>query len=514
MRKLYILLFLNLHLILLAQPVNDARRDYTWIMGVNYRLFNVTDHVLLNFHQDDLNLTYQKTPNGHSFYQSNGSVCDKDGKLLFYSNGCVLVDGNHKYIDGADTINKGQFWPSFCSSSQFTGTLGHNIPNGCQILPVSENKFKVFYTYNEDAFSENLGIKFTSVYELKMGGLRGGIVDKFATNFECNPTSYMSVRHANGRDWWLLNQERSSSIFHATLIDSSDQNSVDIVSDLDSLPNPGYWGAAQSCFSPDGTVFAQIGLESRCRVYDFDRCSAELSNPRIITPPYADSNVIVGVAVSPNSRFMYLMSYDKITQYDLLAPDLQGSEILVAQKDTFRQGTYHEPSFYMSQLGPDGKIYIFSPASRNSIAVIDKPDVQGIGCNVVQHKYYFPQWGPVAQPPRFPNFRLGPVVGSPCDTLTVSTFAPEPVKAQMVLRPNPATSHAVADISVSDYSADMQLSLTVTDLSGSEVAQYSVPPYAALQRIETEYLPNGVYFVALKSRGRLLRTEKLVVLRE
>jgi hypothetical protein len=107
------------------------------------------------------------------------------------------------------------------------------------------------------------------------------------------------------------------------------------------------------------------------------------------------------------------------------------------------------------------------------------------------------------------------VVGSPCDTIVYSsTLANERVVARMLLRPNPANDYTVVDITVSDYSAAMGLELEVYDLSGVLLKSYLVSPYTALQRIEISDLANGLYLVSLKGKGRVLRTEKLVVLRE
>jgi hypothetical protein len=136
-----------------------------------------------------------------------------------------------------------------------------------------------------------------------------------------------------------------------------------------------------------------------------------------------------------------------------------------------------------------------------------------LACGVSQFKYYFPNWGGICQPPRFTNFRLEPEVGSACDTLTSSVKLPEE-SGSFILRPNPATNYTVADITITDFSESMQLEIEISALGGTKPDKYHVPLYAALQRIETGHLPNGMYFITLKSKGIVLKTEKLVVLRE
>ncbi len=499
-----------------AQPAYDAKRDFVWIFGRGGWLNDTTNNVYLNFSTDSLQLSYEKHV-GQNFYQTNASICDTAGNLLFYSNGCVISDTNSTYIPGADTINKGVRWSTYCSRQNAQiKTDGYVIVNGCWILPVGEHKFKVFYADLINSTAHTSGVRFATVVRDAVTGQLGGYApDTYLLQRDLQPELRGVVRHANGRDWWMVNSDREDKTFYTSYIDSTDNiYQTDSIYFDQLLPNP-FPGGCQGVFSPDGTKYCTVGPYHESRVMDFDRCTGQLSNPIQIELPLPQDSIIgvTGVAISPNSRFMYLMTLWSIWQYDLQANDIEASKIRVAQNDGWLD-QYGKPlAFYQSQLGPDGKIYVFPPASVESFTVIEYPDSLGLSCQVNQHKYVFPDWTAVAQPPRFPNFRLGPVVGSPCDTLTSSTTDQAVIQASMLLRPNPATTHTVVDISLPDYSSDMQLSLTVSDLSGNVLSGYQVPPYAALQRIETAALPNGLYFITLYSKGQVLKTERLVVLR-
>jgi Secretion system C-terminal sorting domain len=313
--------------------------------------------------------------------------------------------------------------------------------------------------------------------------------------------------------------------YYLSHIDDTEQIKPTKTQVFNNLPMSTFHGGGQSCFSPDGTVYATIDARDQCQIFDFDRCKGELSNARHIPlpVPYDSVGAATGIAISPNSQFMYLMTLNNIWQYDLKAPDIENSKVKVAQHDGYRVDVLgifldYPSMFYQSQIGPDGKIYVLPTAGRRSFTVIEKPDILGLGCNVKQHKYEtvgtsIYNTATVHQPARFPNFRLGPVIGSPCDTITSATQAPS-IESKMLLRPNPASDYSVVDITISEYSETMYLEVDVSAVSGAHIATYQVPPYAALQRIETSTLPNGVYFVTLKSRGVAVKTEKLVVLRE
>jgi hypothetical protein len=512
MKNLYLFVFFIFVLSLNAQPSFDAKRDFTWVMGSVYWTYDSTDLIHLNFNTDSLELQYKQTKNvGQGLYQTNASICDTSGNLLFFSNGCVLVDSSSNFIDGADTINKGPRWSYHCN----TPNAGYVIVNGCWILPVAENKFKVFYTDQINGYGHTSGIRFATVTrDANSGYLQGYNPDTYLFQGDLTSQKRGFVRHGNGRDWWMINEAYDSHTYYISIIDSSENINNTEQSIFSEFPPKIYHGGGQGCFSSNGGLYATIDARNQCQIFDFDRCEGKLSNPLVIPLPlpYDSIGASTGIAISPNSRFLYLMTLLNIWQYDLTSPDIASSKIRVAQNDGWTYGAVNfHLVFYQSQLGPDGKIYVFPPAGRSAFSVIDQPDSLGLACKVLQHRYFFPDWGNVSQPPRFPNFRLGPIVGSPCDTLTVSTKMPE-LTGKFILRPNPATTYSVADITVADYSEAMHLEVCALD--GKLLGRYQVPPYASLQRIDTSLLPNGMYLVSLCSRGRVLKTEKLVVLRD
>jgi hypothetical protein len=519
MRSLLFILFKLNTFALIAQQTFDFKRDYEWVLGEQYNAYDTVDHIYLNFRTDSLILKYKRV-HGLDLNQTNASVCDTTGQLLFYSNGCVLLDSSFQYIVGADTINRGPRWNIHCASvPQSTVTSGYAIVNGCWILPVAENKFKVYYADLINSTAHSSGIRFATVERDPVSGkLKGRDPDSYLFQTDLQPEIRGVVRHANGRDYWMVNEAYQDKKYYISLIDSTATIHPSDSQYFAELPEKKFHGGSQGCFSPDGEKYFTVSSYNQCQVFDFDRCTGKLSNVVHIPLPVPYDSIYgsTGIAISPNSRFMYLMTATSIWQYDLTATNIEASKIRVAQHDGWNYYINNIPFriiFYQSQLGPDGKIYIFPPAGRAGFSVIDQPDLYGTACNVIQHKYTFPDWGNVSQPPRFPNFRLGPEVGSPCDTLTSATNTPV-IESKMILRPNPAIDYSVVDITTSDYSEGAQLEVEVSNTGGAVINSYKVPPYAALQRIETSMLPNGMYFVTLQSKGMTLKTEKLVVLRE
>jgi hypothetical protein len=179
---------------------------------------------------------------------------------------------------------------------------------------------------------------------------------------------------------------------------------------------PVHDGLGQSCFSPDGRFFVTYNAISSTvgawlDVFDFDRCEGLLSNQRHIY--YAPGiGRIGGVSISPNARFLYHNFYDTVYQYDLHATDFAGSQKVVAVRDDYP----YPMRFYQSQLAPDGKIYTSATNGSKWLHVVHRPDEEGAACQYQQRGLLLPTVNSFSVP-NFPNYRLGPLDGSPCDTL-------------------------------------------------------------------------------------------------
>jgi hypothetical protein len=178
-------------------------------------------------------------------------------------------------------------------------------------------------------------------------------------------------------------------------------------------------GSGQAKFSPDGNKYAIFNTVSEqagqfVDIFDFDRCTGSLSNR--ITHHYNDTAYSGGLVFAPNSELLYVLSYDDIYQYDLTAPDVIASRQLVATMD-INDWWPQAGTFFQGQIGPDGKIYIANGhVSAGNLHVIHRPNVRGPGCMVEIAGLPLPNLNS-GSIPNIPNFRLGPLDGSPCDTL-------------------------------------------------------------------------------------------------
>ena len=61
-----------------------------------------------------------------------GSISDKEGNQLMYSNGCAIADRTHKILDNGDSINYGESWEKFYHTKY---SKGNPVAQNSLILP-------------------------------------------------------------------------------------------------------------------------------------------------------------------------------------------------------------------------------------------------------------------------------------------------------------------------------------------------------------------------------------------
>ena len=117
-----------------------------------------------------------------------------------------------------------------------------------------------------------------------------------------------------------------------------------------------------------------------------------------------------------------------IYQYEALEVDVLESRITVAIHDGYDYFYPPDTTFGFSTafgfmgLAPDGKIYVSSTSGTNRLmSRIESPNKKGANCYVSQHSVALPT-SYARTVPNFPNFRLGPLDGSECDTLGIDNI--------------------------------------------------------------------------------------------
>ncbi|MBX2890380.1 MAG: hypothetical protein KF734_05595 [Saprospiraceae bacterium] len=304
-----------------------------------------------------------------------------------------------------------------------------------------------------------------------------------------------AVKHANGKDWWLVTPRRNSNQFY--IFKFTSQGVVDTFQQtIGILPNPEGEGFGQMVFSPDGSKLYRTYRYNPVMVYSFDREAGVFTQFDTIPFNYGDQLIgEIGCAISPNNRYLYLSCRKLLFQMDLWASDISSSQITVAEWDGFANP--FPTMFWQCQLGPDCKIYVMAGGDTRYYHVIHNPDEPGLTCNVEQRGVKF-QTPTGASMPSFPNYRLGPLdnPGVPCTaTVSVNNFPPVSGKNTVQVWPNPATDELTLSYSLPQARGESRLILT--DLYGRVVHETRLQGASGRVAVRTDGWAAGVYFWVL-----------------
>jgi hypothetical protein len=186
--------------------------------------------------------------------------------------------------------------------------------------------------------------------------------------------------------------------------------------------------------------------------------------------------------------------------------DIPTSVDTIAKYDGYKRplGSY----FDEEQLAPDGKIYISCGNSEADYHVINNPNGKGDSCNFVQHGLLLPTLSSCV--PSFPNYRLGALQGSPCDTISGLSELARAAKEQIIkVYPNPATDYVIVDYGFTDWNRE-QPNLEICNTLGQIVYTQKLPMYSGYQKIDLSNFANGIYTVYIKRQNGVIASGNLV----
>ena len=342
------------------------------------------------------------------------TMCDSTGNLLFYTNGIYLANFNHEMLENGDSLNPGELTWQYSQNGLFTFQSLIALP-----FPEHENQFYLLHLKLDYDTKFGLAVNtfYATLIDMSKNDGYGKVIEK---NIELltNQTlgTITAVKHSNGRDWWLVISDFLGyyyKVFEVT------PDGLSLLSEQDFMGIPpevfGINGAI--VFSSDGTKMAQFEVPlDQVVFYDFDRCTVVISDPNVVQLP--ETTLGGGQAFSSNGRFFYIASSVFILQLDLWASDIEASLDTVAIYDGFVDPSTSglATRFFAMQNGPDGRIYINTTNATKYLHYIQYPNKKGDSCQVVQHGIELPFFN-IFTSPHFPNYRLGPLDGSPCDTL-------------------------------------------------------------------------------------------------
>lgn len=486
-------------LLILYNKSAAQQYDKVWAVGSFVTTMSFDgDSIALGYLQDSTTLSFETI----------GSMCDSNGNFLFYSNGLAVYNRYGNIMPNGDSLN----YPSEYYSLQVP--QGEASEQGMVIVPYpgNSNEYCIFHFTPTDTSTSAGGYEalnfYYSIVDMTLDSGRGDLISKNVPLIQdvlLSADRVAACRHANGRDWWIIKPVWYNNIYYEFLL-TPDGILGPYIQQIGPVSGQDPQLPCYSSFSPDGSKYATVAPYGDVILMDFDRCTGLFSNPdSFFNNDSGDpiNNPISGgvsLAFSPSGRFLYIDIPTELNQYDLWSTQIHDSIRIRTDTEFYQMNTI--------QLAPNGKIYVSCwDGGSYAIHVINEPDSLGLACD-----FQFlgqPVLSANAIPlPYFPNYRLGALTGSPCDTLTAIESITDAHPGFASVAPNPASDQA----RIVYYTGGPTLNQAMLyDITGQLVWSTSVSGSSGNINMDISGLSSGVYLVRFTSDGNVLMSSKLMI---
>jgi type IX secretion system substrate protein len=539
MKRTIYLLFILSAMLAVRQGAYGQMHDRHWIGGFGSAFYPEELAILMRF--DDDGISYFSFHSDIAIYKGVIGISDNDGELLFYTNGNAVASWDNHVMLGGKGFNQGATNDDFGTSAGDTVLNDFYNPYTYQIIPdaYDENIYYMIHSFVIETgdwcnilYSPKMQI---SKVDMSANGGKGKVVYKnHYFDQKLVDAAFALVRHGNGKDWWVVLRRHDGTGYRSVLL-QRDSVVQAVESDIPELGTD--WLTCADWYSihgnlldasMDGSRLLDNYGRSAAKLLAFDRCSGEVSLLDTfstgITPLETVGGVVINCTVngfqfSPSGRYLYGAGCAEFAQWDLEAADIGASKVKLggvpwALDDEQNVKVGYRGGFKAFAPGPDGKIYNLM---RTAHSVIEYPDEPGeasglclaadnapgscLGPNVPY--YLFSN--------RFPNYRLGALAGSACDTIRQDTVPPPPpipVPGDYGVKvwPNPASGQVSIEVTLPEYESGTA-AIEVVDMLGRVLHRATLGDNQQEILIHTSNWPAGIYLVKLHDKeGTQVRT--------
>jgi hypothetical protein len=489
MRKLLFWILVFAPIIAFSQGENAI-----WLLGDQFYQF---DKGRMTF--DSTSYNYQKEFRKMAVLGTEATISDRNGNFLMSSNGVWIANATNDTM-----LNGGGLNPGAEVNSNPNGLLLDNANIFLSFNSDTNKYFLIHHTCDFDGISYLAFQMFLTKIDLSLDNGKGAIISKNDTVFSDTLNwGIGACKHANGRDWWVVMQKHNSDVVYAVLFTPDGVNTI--VTQHLNVPFAWY-NSTSLVFSNDGNHFSYIRYypptkESTLQLLDFDRCNGVFNNPRIV--PLTSNSFIFGNSFSPNGQYVYANTSEYLFQIDVNT--LQVDTVATYDGFCYPNNPWCT-TFFNEYLAANGKIYITSGSSSQHIHEMNYPDSAGVACDLQQHAIFLDMWNFRAVP-NHPNYHLGPVIGSICDSLSVGQEEYYSQIQNFQISPNPLKDGPLQIM----YLLPQNLPglFEVYDLNGKIIYQQKLPPWSSMQSINLPSLRAGLYSCVIRSGGSVVSKKLL-----
>jgi len=489
---------------MLLLPLNmllAQREAYSWIYGnCNPDMNNcqgVYGTAIIKFNDDSIE-SIRRVDFPGSFRFHALSISDSDGNLLMASNSSYVFDslGNELIDffsnDSSQLLTSSRQTALFLKLNDETNDYYFLNSKGTQWIGTPPNTL----------LNNRTVLHYLSKISIDENGYNVIQIDTMLRNDTILHTGIQACRHANGRDWWIFQSTFNQKQYLRGLLTPYGLN-------FEVYDGPGpdaFQNSGQNHFSSDGTkLFHYITTSFRkMQIYDFDRCTGELSNFRemnfsnyIPFPPYDFTPYVL----SPDASKIYMGRSNP-------SPEQSYQNIQVNVETG--QMTVVADSVYVPCLTPNLK-WVVSGYQRVPFTLINKlnvftlPNELGNGSGRIKDLYSLFIDDFRTEPIEYANHLLGPIDGSSCDTLGLNdeTAIKKIEQFSFNIFPNPGKEEI-------NFRTDlpMPVKLIIRDSQGKTVIEKTFNQKLFSISHGLSELNAGIYFVELQNQSKQKRLVK------
>lgn len=419
--------FMLLNILMILNTIAHTQKyDFKWLLGQSFA-DNPYDTgwgcAIMDFDTPDGNpIFYEEKYKLKDFIISSANICDASGRYLFACNGGFVEGSNDSLMSNGDDLGNDIRYPEPGVASM----------QNMLILPFPDHSNSYLLFNKIDHYFNNYGLSSKSVeYSIidmnSDRGLGSVITRRIPMIIDTlDDACLIATKHANGRDWWVVVSEDTKSAYYIFLVDPSGVK----LHNHQNFGIPKSRGeAGQSFFSNDGQYFCTAtndGLLNRYHIFfmKFNRCAGKFESFLFKRLNYQINDWDTGCSFSTDNKYLYYTTLDTLYQFSITEDSLNGKNIVGVYdgfKEDIGRNFINSTEFGPMQFAPDGKIYGQETGLQSrSMHVIHNPNGVGDQCNFRQHDIYSPTIKMCL--PNFPNYRLGPIDGSECDSLGIDNI--------------------------------------------------------------------------------------------
>ncbi len=297
---------------------------------------------------------------GISTSEGSASVCDENGRLLFYTDGTYVWSRNNTVMpNGVNLTGAG----SNITASTTQGAL----------IVLAPGKQDQYYIFSLGQYGGSYtGKLYYSIVDMTLNSGWGDVTTK-GKLFDSLLTEHMTAVSGNECNIWLLVLSRSDTTLKAFNINADGINPKPVVSGR--VAGGGLYSGILGSIdvSPDRRKLAIA--QGSLVLYNFDIDAGKITQPLVLDLKdilYSDGGYY-GVCFSPDNTKLYGSTSMDLNQFDI---SLTNDAIINSKTRLGPQ------SYGAIKRGPDGKVYS-ARLSTGFLNVINQPNLAGAACQFV-----------------------------------------------------------------------------------------------------------------------------------